>query len=58
MFESSGTTIRPYWLSPAWRKLNASNLLHEVDAWATASEQLYVLCWKIDVEASANSHVR
>ena len=49
-FKASGTTIRPYWLSPSFAKLNASGLLGEEAAWATASEQLYVLCWKIDVE--------
>eukprot|EP01047_Picozoa_sp_COSAG01_P014799 COSAG01_NODE_729_length_14031_cov_24.502800_4_plen_771_part_00 len=49
-FEVSGTTIRPYWLSPAITKLNASGLLHEVDDWATASEKLYVNCWKLDIE--------
>ena len=49
-FESTGTAIRPFWLTPARDKLNASGLLDQVDAWATASEQLYVLCWKIDIE--------
>jgi hypothetical protein len=49
-FNSSGTTIRPYWLSPGYDKLQALGLLHEEESWATASEQLYVLCWKIDVE--------
>lgn len=49
-FNSSGSTIRPYWLSPALAKLNASGLTSEVDAWATASEQLYVTCWKLDIE--------
>jgi hypothetical protein len=49
-FDSSGTTIRPYWLSPAVAKLNASGLLAEAEDWAVASEQLYVECWKIDVE--------
>ena len=41
---------RPFWLTPARDKLNASGLLGEVEAWATASEQLYVLCWKIEIE--------
>lgn len=50
MFNSSGTTIKPYWLSPAHDKLAKAGLLAEVDAWALASERLYVLCWKIDVE--------
>lgn len=50
VFNSSGAPVRPYWLTPAQLKLNASGLLDEVDAWATASEQLYVQCWKIDVE--------
>ena len=49
-FNSSGTTIRPYWLSPARDKLAQTGLLSEVDAWALASERLYALCWKIDVE--------
>eukprot|EP01052_Picozoa_sp_SAG31_P017558 SAG31_NODE_1206_length_9388_cov_7.855420_2_plen_1278_part_00 len=49
-FNRSGTTIRPYWLTGALNKLNASGLLSEVDAWATASERLYVTCWKLDVE--------
>ena len=49
-FEATGTAIRPFWLTPARDRLNASGLLGEVDAWATASEQLYVLCWKIDIE--------
>jgi hypothetical protein len=49
-FNSSGAPVRPYWITPSQLKLNASGLLGEVDAWATASEQLYVLCWKIDVE--------
>eukprot|EP01052_Picozoa_sp_SAG31_P023447 SAG31_NODE_1933_length_6879_cov_3.230973_2_plen_133_part_00 len=49
-FEESGTTIKPYWLSPALAKLNASGLLGQVDEWATASERLYVTCWKLDVE--------
>ena len=43
-FEATGTAIRPFWLTPARDRLNASGLLGEVDAWATASEQLYVLC--------------
>ena len=49
-FNASGAPVLPYWLTPAQSKLNASGLLSEVDAWATASEQLYVLCWKIDIE--------
>ena len=49
-FEATGTAIRPFWLTPARDRLNASGLLGEVDAWAMASEQLYVLCWKIDIE--------
>jgi hypothetical protein len=49
-FKSSGSVAKPYWASDALTKLNASGLLHEADAWATASEQLFVLCWKIDVE--------
>ena len=49
-FNSSGAPVRPYWITPSQAKLKASGLLGEVDAWATASEQLYVLCWKIDVE--------
>ena len=49
-FERSGTTIRPFWLTPARDRLNASGLLSETEAWATASEQLYVLCWKMDIE--------
>lgn len=49
-FNASAAPVRPYWLTPAQSKLNTSGLLSEVDAWATASEQLYVLCWKIDVE--------
>ena len=51
-FNSSGTTIRPYWLAGATSVLTKSGLLGEVDDWATASEQLYVLCWKIDIEVS------
>ena len=38
-------TIKPYWLTGAWAKLNASGLLAEVDDWATASEELYLLMW-------------
>ena len=49
-FNRSGTTIRPYWLTGALDKLNASGLLSEVDQWATASEKLYVTCWKLDIE--------
>lgn len=49
-FNESGTTIRPYWLSPSFEKLNATGLLDEEEAWAVASEQLYVLCWKMDIE--------
>jgi len=49
-FNSSGSVVKPYWLASALTKLNGSGLLAEADAWATASEQLYVLCWKIDVE--------
>lgn len=49
-FSASGAPVRPYWLTPAQSKLNSSGLLAEVDEWATASEQLYTLCWKIDVE--------
>ena len=33
-FNRSGTTIRPYWLTGALDKLNASGLLSEVDQWA------------------------
>lgn len=49
-WDASEAAVRPYWISPAQSKLNASGLLAEAEAWATASEQLYVLCWKIDVE--------
>ena len=49
-FTQSGTTIRPYWLSPSLAKLKNAGLLHEEEAWAVASEQLYVLCWKMDIE--------
>lgn len=49
-FNTSEAPVRPYWLTPSQTKLKSSGLLAEVDAWATASEQLYVLCWKIDVE--------
>jgi hypothetical protein len=49
-FESSGSTIKPYWLTPALAKLEKTGLMEEIDLWATASEQLYVLCWKIDIE--------
>jgi hypothetical protein len=46
----SSPTIKPYWLTGAVGKLNASGLLAEVNDWATASEELYVLMWKIDIE--------
>ena len=39
-FKESGSTIRPYWLSPSFDKLNATGLLDEEEAWAVASEQL------------------
>ena len=49
-FNTTGAVAKPYWISQALTKLNASGLSAEANAWATASEQLYVLCWKIDVE--------
>jgi hypothetical protein len=49
-WDTSGAAVLPFWISPAQTKLKASGLLAEAEAWATASEQLYVLCWKIDVE--------
>ena len=54
-FESSKTTIRPFWLSGAVAKLSASGLLAETDMWSLASEQLYVQCWKIDVEGQRHN---
>lgn len=49
-FNSSGTTIKPFWLSHAKDQLDALGLLDENDAWATATERLYAMCWKIDIE--------
>ena len=54
-FQATNTTIRPFWLTPAVAILKASGLLAEVEAWATASEQLYVQCWKIDVEGQRHN---
>ena len=36
-------------------KLKSSGLLAETEAWALASEQLYVQCWKIDVEGQRHN---
>ena len=38
----------------AW---NASRLLVEVDDWATASEELYLLMWKIDIEDQRRNYM-
>lgn len=43
--------IRPYWLVGAREKLEERGLLDEADAWALASERLYLLCHKYNTEA-------
>merc|ERR1712216_250558 len=49
-FKNSGTTIKPYWLNEAREHLASLDLLKENEAWATATERLYAMCWKIDIE--------
>jgi hypothetical protein len=56
MFNDTGTAVAPFWLTPAVEKLNKTGLLNEQDDWALASERLYVLCWKIDIEDQRRNH--
>eukprot|EP00038_Savillea_parva_P019806 m.28947 g.28947 ORF g.28947 m.28947 type:complete len:1040 (+) comp4562_c0_seq1:52-3171(+) len=50
-FEQANSAIKPYWLTPAFDRLNASGLLHENEQWSLNSEQLYRVCWKSNIEA-------
>jgi hypothetical protein len=50
-FLASESPVIPTWLLAARDKMEAAGLLAENDRWSDASEQLYRLCWKINIEA-------
>ena len=43
--------IKPYWLTPVRGNLSANGLLQENAQWSQASRQLFVFCWKNQLEA-------
>lgn len=43
--------FKPFWLTPVRDKIQAGGLLEETPAWSEASEKLYYLCHKINLEA-------
>jgi len=49
-FEATNTTIKPFWLTPTQDKIKSLGLWDEAELWSAASEYLYTLCWKIDIE--------
>jgi hypothetical protein len=50
----NGTVLKPYWLdgrNNALGKLQNSSLLGENDLWTDVSIKLYLMCWKMTMEA-------
>ena len=48
---TEATVIKPTWLTPLRDQLESRGLLHENDAWADASEALFELLTKLQVES-------
>ncbi len=44
-------TLKPFWMTAGRDKLQALGLLDEAERWAAASERLYLLCHKANIEA-------
>jgi hypothetical protein len=49
--ERFGGTLKPFWMTAGRAKLEALGLLDEAERWAMASERLYLLCHKANLEA-------
>lgn len=49
-FNTSGSIVKPWWLIPVRDRLELQGLLDEHEGWALASELLYTMAWKLDVE--------
>jgi hypothetical protein len=45
------SNIKPFWMTAGRAKLEQLGLLGEAERWAAASEQLYLLCHKLNLEA-------
>ena len=54
-FDSGG--MKPYWLTPARDKLSALGLLEENALWSAMSSQLFLFCWKNQIEAVRKTEI-
>lgn len=53
-----GNTFKPFWLTDCRDRVERAGLLAETPAWALASERLYLLCHKSNIEAlRKNPHI-
>jgi len=43
-------SVKPFWLTPARKRLEQRGLLGEAQLWARNSERLYLLCHKLNIE--------
>ncbi len=56
--ELFGNTIKPFWLTDCRDRVARAGLLDEAPAWSKASQQLYLLCHKVNIEAlRKNPHI-